>query len=160
MAAIVPETTEYSTQINKIEQRSDPAVNVVDVQDLGARSRIAQFNFTALANIAEDKWVKLAKVPRGAKVIGFRGKGDTATATTDLQYWLVPVNNLDDGSAVALSALTDSSSAHDVSLDPVTAELATRDEAYVMVKTSHDTSGTVIALGDVIDGFVEYILGT
>ena len=159
MAAIVPNTTEYSTQINKIEQRTDPAHNVVDVNDLGARTRVAQVDFTAVANIAEDEWVKLALLPRGAKVTRLRLKSDTATANTDIQSWLVPKSNLDDSAAVALSALLDSSSATDASLDPAFAQIE-GDEAYVMVKTSHDTSGTVIALGDTIEGLVEYIQGT
>ena len=156
MSVIAASTTEYSTQINKIEQRTDPAINVLNSEELGGRVRIAQIAFTAVANIAEDVYVKLAVLPRSAKVIGLHLATDTATATSDILFKLVSKTTPDTTTALAL-ATVDSSAAAVASLALGEAQIS-GDEAYVMALTSHDTSGTVIALGDTIVGHVLYVI--
>lgn len=158
MATITPSTTEYSTQINKVEQRSDPAINVLDIIDLGARVRIAVVDFTAVANIAEDVYVKLAKLPRAARIVGLHLASDTAEATTDLVYYAIPVATTLDSADLVQLATVDSAAAAVASLAIAYAKPTTTAEVYVLVKTSHDTSGTVMTLGDTITGHVLYVV--
>jgi hypothetical protein len=157
MATITASTTEYSDQINKIEVRSDPAINVLDVIDLGARIRHARVDFTAVANIAEDVYVRLAKLPRSARIVGMHLYSSADEATSDLVFYAIPVSSvLDDGDLVQL-ATHDSSAAGLVTL-AIESYQSSGNEVYVLVKTAHDTSGTVIALGDTIKGHISYVV--
>lgn len=158
MATITPSTTEYSTQINKIEQRSDPAINVLDIIDLGARVRHARVDFTAVANIAEDVYFKLAKLPRAARIVGLNLLTDTAEATTDIVFYAIPVADvLDDGDLVQL-ATVDGAAAALATLAIDSSKPSDTAEVYVLGKTAHDTTGTVISLGDTIVGHVLYVV--
>lgn len=156
MSAITFDQDEYSKQIEKLEVRDKPN-NFVNVQDLGARVRVAQVDFTAGANISEDTWVRLARLPRNAKVFDLRLVSDGNSSNASVEYHLVPRNDKDTASSVELVSSTSNSSGSDVGLDDPWEQIE-EDEAYVAAKFTHATTGTSLAAGKTVKGYVFYIL--
>lgn len=123
--------TNKSTQMAKLLA---DGYKLLDPGDLGARARVAKFDYTADEAKAAGEFIVLAYVRKGTTILDGKIYCDGAVATADLDVGLVPVRTLDDANIQALAVALDIATAGTYGLKNGVIGTVVEEDSYIVGK--------------------------